>query len=209
MRIVCISDTHTQHGVAIPIGDVLVHAGDLSHSGEWSVIGRALRWMAQWPHPHKIFIAGNHDWAFQRRPEDLPLYLPEGVTYLQDSGIEIEGLKFWGSPWQPWFHDWAFNLRRGPDIAAKWELIPEDVDVLITHGPPFGIRDQLPGTGQSVGCKDLLRRLEELPRLKLHVFGHIHHGYGMELDAQGRRFANACICDEAYRPANRPITIDL
>ena len=209
MRIVCISDTHTQHGVAIPPGDVLVHAGDLTHSGEWPVIGKALRWIAKAPHPHKIVIAGNHDWAFQHRPDELPDYLPHGVTYLEDSGIEIGGLKFWGSPWQPRFHNWAFNLKRGPEIAAKWELIPDDTDVLITHGPAFGILDDLPGGGGGVGCKDLLRRVETLPRLRLHVFGHIHHGYGMVTDARGRHFVNACICDEVYRQSNRPIVVDL
>lgn len=172
-----------------------------------------MKWVAHYPHRHKLVIAGNHDWLFQNAPTDAAALIPDGVTYLQDSGMVIEGIKFWGSPWQPAFHDWAFNLNRGRVIAEKWKLIPDDTQVLITHGPPFGILDRLIETfgkpGSQVGCEDLTHRINALRSLRLHVFGHIHHSYGQETDWKGRIFVNASIVDENYRRAHPPIVIDL
>jgi len=128
--------------------------------------------------------------------------LERGITYLQDSGCEIEGVKFWGSPWQPWFFDWAFNLERGEQLRRKWALIPDDTDVLITHGPPAGILDLCPD-GRRVGCGDLRLRVEQIEPMA-HIFGHIHHSAGQVEPLVGRRtrFINAAICDESYLPTN-------
>jgi hypothetical protein len=99
------------------------------------------------------------------------------VTYLEDEGATLDGVRFWGSPWQPAFHDWAFNLPRGEPLAAIWRAIPPPVDVLITHGPPAGIGDRSPIGGRA-GCADLRARVAELaPRV--HLFGHIHQDGGV------------------------------
>jgi Icc-related predicted phosphoesterase len=102
--------------------------------------------------------------------------------------------------------DWAFNLQRGPALREKWALIPEGTDVLITHGPPFGILDWT-ARGERVGCEDLLEAVRRV-KPRLHVFGHIHEGYG-EHEQDGTRFVNASICTEAYQPTNAPIVVDV
>ncbi len=207
MRLVCVSDTHLRHDFTVPDGDVLIHAGDGTHLGEPREVEAWFSWLAALPHAHKVIIAGNHDFLFQRVPEMIPALLPKGVIYLQDSGVEIEGLKIWGSPWQPWFFDWAFNLERGPAIAKAWAKIPDDTEVLITHGPPADILDKVPN-GDHVGCEDLRARVKQLSKLKLHVFGHIHHSYGKRTIG-GVTYINASTCSEQYWPTNAPIIIDL
>lgn len=214
MRIVCISDTHNcNEQVAVPDGDLLIHSGDATITGTLHEIKLFNRWFASLPHPVKIFVAGNHDTLFEQRPDEAQALLDIGVIYLQDSAIELEGLKIYGSPWQPRFYDWAFNLMRGAELAEKWKLIPDEVDVLITHGPPNGILDLVPrqGWNEKTGCEELRKRVEEIAefgRLKLHVFGHIHCGYGVH-EELGVKFVNASICDEDYRPSNKPIIVDI
>lgn len=209
MRLVCISDTHNSHkAMNLPEGDVLIHAGDATGQGLTLEVERFLAWFASQPHAHKILIAGNHDWLFQRHPDMAAQLLAAhaGITYLQDSGVEIEGVKFWGSPWQPWFCDWAFNLpRKGSAIRETWNKIPLGTEVLITHGPPHGVLDQVHG-GQHLGCEELKIRLEAiLPRV--HIFGHIHDAYGVA-QSKATAYVNACSCDEEYRPTHRPIVLD-
>lgn len=208
MKIVAISDTHERHKlIALPDGDVLVHAGDITKKGSLEAIRDFADWMQQAPHKHKIVIAGNHDFCFEddRASEAEEILRQSGVIYLRDSGVTIAGIRFWGSPWQPWFFDWAFNLQRGDEIAEKWALIPEDTNVLITHGPPHEISD-CTVDGQNVGCEELAKRIEQLHYLKLHIFGHIHEGYGI-VKVGGVTYANASICDVRYRPVNAPLTL--
>ena len=141
MRIVCISDTHGMHRqIQVPEGDLLIHAGDSLARGTLDDLEDLDEWLGSLPHRHKIVIAGNHDWCFQDDPDDARKLLTN-AHYLQDNGLELEGLRFWGSPWTPVFFNWAFNLERGDAIAERWSLIPEKLDVLITHGPPAGILD--------------------------------------------------------------------
>jgi len=209
-RIVCLSDTHNCHEqIAVPDGDILIHAGDATIRGTIDEIVFFNEWFADLPHPHKIFVAGNHDWLFETSNRLARTLLDSSIHYLQDSSIEIENLKFYGSPWQPRFFDWAFNLMRGAELAEKWEFIPNDTDVLITHGPPFGILDEVPQkySVENTGCEEL-RKCVEKKRLKLHVFGHIHCGYGSAKNF-GVNFVNASNCDESYEPINPPIVIDL
>jgi Icc-related predicted phosphoesterase len=161
-------------------------------------------WLAGLPHPHKLVIAGNHDFCFERQPAESERLIKH-AHYLRDTGVTLAGLRFYGSPWQPWFFDWAFNLKRGPEIRAKWDLIPEGVDVLITHGPPAGHGD-LTTRGDRAGCADLLDALDRV-RPRLHVFGHIHEGYGQTL-AGATRCINASICNVNYAPANAAIVVD-
>jgi predicted phosphohydrolase len=130
MRLVLISDTHQRHDqLTVPDGDVLVHAGDFSTRGGVEEVARFNAWLGTLKHKHKVVIAGNHDFLFEREPT-LARSMLTNVTYLEDSGVTIEGLRFWGSPWQPRFFDWAFNLERGAPLTEKWNLIPTGVDVL-------------------------------------------------------------------------------
>lgn len=218
MRIVCISDTHLRQGFSIPDGDVLIHAGDGTSMGTQREVNHWLAWIAIQPHRKKIVVAGNHDYLFERDPELTALLMPDSIDYLQDSGTRFRGVKFWGSPWQPAFNGWAFNLPRGAELSEKWKLIPNDTDVLITHSPPFGILDRVCSQAQGIegykadvdvplGCEDLLCRVHAL-RPRLHVFGHIHDSYGTVTLGE-TIFVNACICDEGYKPTRQPIVIDL
>ena len=193
----------------LPDGDVLVHAGYMTGRGSLDEISAFMDWFAAQPHAHKVLIAGNHDFAFERSPEAAELLVPPGVTYLRDSGCVIDGVRFWGSPWQPWFHDWAFNLDRGPALGAKWALIPDDVQVLVTHGPRHGILDTVAWPrGARVGCEALAARIPSLGALRVHVFGHIHEAHGVEVTG-GVTYVNACVCDLGYAPANAPVCVDL
>ena len=206
MRIVCLSDTHDMHDqLVVPAGDILLHAGDATMMGTVAQITAFDAWLATQPHAHKVVIAGNHDWLFEKNPP-FARSLLRHATYLEDSLATVAGVRIWGSPWQPWFYDWAFNLQRGPEIAAKWAMIPEGIDVLMTHGPPAGILDRT-SRGDEVGCADLRRELGRIaPRL--HVFGHIHEAYGTA-EVDGCRFVNASNCSERYRPVQAPIVVDL
>jgi hypothetical protein len=154
---------------------------------------------------HFIFKRCNHDFCFERQNEAARRVLAH-AAYLQDDGLTIEGVSFWGSPWQPWFHDWAFNLPRGSALAEKWSLIPAQTDVLITHGPPMGHGDRT-FRGEAVGCRDLMERVLEV-RPQLHVFGHIHEGYGTTTQV-GITFANASVCDLRYRAVQAPLVFDV
>lgn len=203
IRIVLISDTHTYHDeVNVPDGDLLIHAGDATARGNIDEVSRFAQWFNALPHRHKIFVAGNHDWLYEKRPSLADTLVPS----LHDKSIEIEGLKIHGSSWQPEFFNWAFNLPRGRSLAEKWALIPDDIDILITHGPPHGILDETID-GRFVGCRDLLKAVKRV-KPKIHVFGHIHNGYGT-VEINGTRFVNASICDEQYRAINAPVVIDL
>jgi Icc-related predicted phosphoesterase len=180
-------------------------------------IAAAGMWLRKQPHKHKVFVAGNHDWMFQRNRTMALQLLNNGIigdgngkiSYLEDSGVTIEGLHIYGSPWQPTFFDWAFNLDRGAAIKHKWNLIPEGLDVLITHGPPLGIHDQsFPHLGsEHLGCEDLMAAVERA-KPKMHVFGHIHGGYG-KTQYENTLFINAAICNESYKPVNAPIVVEL
>ena len=206
-RVVCLSDTHSRDGFPVPDGDVLVHAGDLTDRGTQAEVVAANAWLGSLPHPHKVVVAGNHDFLFERQAA-LARSLVTSAVYLEDSEVTVAKLRIWGSPWQPCFRDWAFNLPRGEKLREKWAQIPEGLDVLITHGPPIGTMD-LTNTGESVGCEELRDRLAAMVRPpRLHVFGHIHEGYGV-LRTAAMISANASICDVGYRPVNAPLVFDL
>jgi len=204
VKIVAISDTHNLHShLAIPPGDILLHAGDISMDGKLDDVRHFDNFLAQLPHRHKIVICGNHDFCLEHTP-----FARESIRhgiYLQDEAVVVEGIKFYGSPWQPWFYDWAFNLPRGRPLAAKWAMIPDDTDILITHGPPLGHGD-MTSHGEKAGCADLLERIQQI-KPRFHVFGHIHEGYGITKDAH-TTYVNACSCTVDYRPTNAPIVFE-
>ena len=182
MRITFISDTHTKHEEItqhLPGGDLLIHAGDLMNSGRDSsdIISFASWFNKLSNYKHKVFIAGNHDRLFENEPEltkDLLTAYGPDLVYLQDKAFEVDGVKIYGSPWQPEFCNWAFNLpRNGEDLREKWFWIPNDTDILVCHTMPFGHCD---ATGNlNVGCELLRLRTDEL-RPKIFVGGHIHSG---------------------------------
>ena len=213
MKMTFISDTHGKHeyltskgmGNILGSGDVLVHAGDISNVGKSHEIKKFLDWFSNTDFTHKIFIAGNHDFGFELVSDIDPEYKEKGVHYLFDSEVIIDGVKFYGSPWQPEFYDWAFNLPRGEKLAEKWAMIPGNTDILITHGPAFGMLDWLP-SGSQVGCQDLFYRVMEV-QPKIHVCGHIHCAYGQKY-FNNVEFLNAAILNEKYTHENNPIKLE-
>jgi len=210
-KICFISDTHGLHRsmqYSVPKCDILAHTGDVSNVGEYSDVVRFLDWFIDQPAKHHVYIAGNHDWLFQigkeKRQDAIDRY--PLIHYLESSSVTLEGLKIYGDPHQPEFCNWAFNLPRGKKLKEKWDKIPEDTDVLLTHGPPMGILDEAPRGGR-VGCVDLLDRVYQV-NPKIHAFGHIHCEYGKEQKGS-TLFVNSSICNESYQPINEPILVEV
>lgn len=201
-----LSDTHNQHRSFKPEGgDILIHAGDVCGRGTYQEAIEFLDWYADQDYSHLVMIAGNHDFIFEEEPKLMAKECKDrNIILLNDSGIVIEGIKIWGSPVQPWFHDWAFNRQRGNDIKKHWDLIPLDTEILVTHGPPYGYGDKVSYSGfgmdPHVGCFDLLKQIEA-SEVKLHVSGHIHEGRGVEIRGDGKIFANVSSLDRRYYPA--------
>lgn len=206
IRVVCISDTHLQcRGVRIPNGDILVHAGDLTGSGTLDELSAEVAWLESLPHPHKVIIAGNHDFCFQVHPEEAKARCG-GLIYLQDEEAAVGGLRVYGSPWQPEFLGWAFGRERGEPLRQTWAAIPPGLDLLVTHGPPRTIGDRT-FAQDHVGCDDLLEATRRTAPT-YHVFGHVHEGYGMH--PRGPTIhVNASLLDLHYHPVNPPIVLDV
>ena len=189
MRITALSDTHMLHQqVEIPSADLLIFAGDMSVCRTIQDVAGFNEFLKRLPHRYKIVIGGNHDHLLAKAP-DLGRELLQDAIYLQDEEVVIEGIKFYGSPWQPIFNTGAcdaFALSRGKAMREKWALIPEDTDILITHVPPCGIMDE--DGGVSHGCSDLLETVQRI-RPGFHIFGHIHNHNGMQT-VDGTTFVN-------------------
>lgn len=198
LSITTMSDTHSHHqAFNLPGGDFLFHAGDQTGSGRLERAIEFLDWLQEQDYAHTVITPGNHDWCYEKQPDLMREECKKrGIHLLMDEGITLEGIKIWGSPVQPWFYDWAFNRERGHKIRKHWNMIPEDTEILVTHGPPMGILDLVP-RGENVGCRDLLRRILDIPSIKLHIFGHIHEGRGT-LEQGGRLFVNAANLDGNY-----------
>jgi Icc-related predicted phosphoesterase len=221
MKITFISDTHAKHNQvtsSLPGGDVLIHAGDISNKGYRTEIQDFIKWFSTIEnYTHKIFIAGNHDFGCQDEVlavQEL-LRLNPGSEYLYDDMFLIgdesadydDMVKVWGSPWQPEFYNWAFNLpRQGAELKEVWNMIPSDVDILITHGPPYGHLDYVAYSKQNVGC-ELLRDRIDLIKPKIHVFGHIHSSYGYKFDGT-THFFNVAVLDERYNFTQKPLSVE-
>lgn len=213
MRVVCISDTHCSWNLLdIPEADLLIHAGDIdlmygsSQAYDFSIWLNRLEQVK-----HKIVVAGNHDFYSEERDEDLRDCLwDSGVIYLRNQLATIDGIKIWGSPITPTFGEWANMAHRGKEIREYWDKIPKDIDVLVTHGPPYEILDEVvrrSGEIENVGCQDLLEYVNSI-KPKLHVFGHIHGSYGQK-KIGNTLFVNASVMDEEYSVVNKPIIVEV
>ena len=211
VKVVFISDTHN-HKIDpkdMPEGDLLIHSGDCSGRGSVADISKFNAWLGSIKSKYKkiIFVPGNHDFLFQHQPT-LAIEIMTNCEVLINKGCEFQGLKIWGSPITPTFGYWAFMRDRGSEIAEVWETIPKDTDILITHGPPFGILDGIPTIRggynfvEHVGCRALLEKVKEI-KPKIHCFGHIHEAHGTT-KKHGITFINASIMDGDYSPENSP-----
>jgi len=218
----------------VPQGDVLLHAGDFTQVGHPSKIKEFDSYLGKQSHKVKVVIAGNHDMTLDdefvknRRNDLLGRFgiskanfedvladnnvpssreLLKNCIYLLDSSINICGLNIYGSPWQPEFGDWGFNLPRGEACLEKWDKIPDDTDILMTHGPPIGHGDNC-FSGQRAGCVELLTTVQSRVKPKFHIFGHIHEAYGMTTDGF-TTYINASNCTLRYKPNNPAIVFDV
>ena len=212
MKLVCISDTHGDHQqVELPAGDVLIHCGDLTGHGTLEETREVMDWFGQQAFAHKLCIAGNHDTFMEAEPQMAAGFAEEaGVQLLNDSGCRIGGVNFWGSPITPRFMHWAFMRDPGAPIEAHWNLIPKNTDVLITHGPPKGIMDEIQRSDEqyeSTGCPSLLKRIGDVAPL-LHLFGHIHEGHG-RMDSGKLSYFNVSTMNKSYSIEHAPVCIEL
>lgn len=204
MKIVCISDLHNLYKhIDVPAGDMLIIAGDVSNTGKPEELIAFNAWLGTLPHKYKVMVAGNHDMWFERFPELARDLIPNVTHYLENSDVEIEGIKIWGSPVTPQFYYWAFMYDRDK-LDRLWQTIPA-CDILITHGPPAGILDRTI-EGDHAGCKSLFRHVKRVAP-KYHIFGHIHEGRGVHIE-DGTIFLNVSTCNRRYEPVNPPLCFD-
>ena len=219
MRITVISDTHTKHHQLtndLIGGDLIIHAGDISSMGYFEEIKDFCNWYESLnQYDASVFIAGNHDWGFQDNKVQINSLVDsyEWISYLEDSKLTFvnkeatEMCSIWGSPWQPEFYNWAFNLpRNGWELQEKWMRIPSDIDILVTHGPPYGILDVSSYGNVNAGCEVLLEAVK-VKKPKIHIFGHIHSGFGYQY-IDGTHYINASMLDERYNYTRKPLTFD-
>ena len=220
MKITVISDTHNkQHQITsqLPGGDLLIFAGDMTSMGSEYEVKEWMDWFYSLDHYEtKVCIAGNHDFLFEKHPDKIEGLLSEyksRIDYLQDSSLKLsipgvaDNVHIYGSPWQPEFYNWAFNLPKlGDELAEVWQKIPTDVDILVTHGPACGYLDCVVGRYENLGCELLTERILEV-KPKIHVCGHIHTGYGYIFNGD-THFFNAAVLDESYHYTQKPLTFD-
>lgn len=205
MLIDCISDLHG-YTPALLGGDILIIAGDLTARDTFEGYQKFMLWLTQQPYSCKVVIAGNHDGLIEKGKVTIP---SEGnIHYLCDSGMEFEGIKIWGSPYTPTFLNWFFMRKRGDEIKKHWDLIPTGVDIVVTHGPPYGIFD-VTADKVHVGCEDLRVAIQERVRPRIHCFGHIHEGGGRLSKVDGITYVNCSYVDEEYRPVYSSVRLEL
>lgn len=213
MKLVIISDTHNQHSmIRLPSGDVCIHAGDATGMGHEHELKAFIEWYSEQDFEHKIYVPGNHDIGLEHHYEERSKWFRDaGIIILNDESMIIEGHKIYGSPITPNFGRWAFMRARGEQIQQHWHKIPSDTDILVTHGPPHGVLDEVEDTWRSgiinTGCEMLWDRVQQVEP-KCHIFGHIHEGYG-SIKVGKTEFINASQLDERYNLVNTPIQRDL
>lgn len=228
MRLVAMADSHNKHRqLDVPDGDVVVHAGDFCRRGNAHEATDFLRWWADLPHKHKVLVAGNHDRCFERGHPKHPQLVKQANDighYLVDESVVIDGVVFYGSPWTPTFNNWAFMKDRGEAMRSVWDKIDPETDVLVTHGPPFGVLDKAPktygGSGglmgaphsgatikESVGCRELSTAIKRVSPAH-HIFGHIHESRG-DRRYNSTHCYNVTLLDGRYEHSYDPVVIDV
>jgi len=227
MRLTILSDTHTRHGLIpmsdLPGGDLLLHAGDIMNSGyNKNDIHDFCTWFNSLDqYEDKVFIAGNHDRMFENHPVESNIIVNNynNIVYLQDDDLVLYGdgpngdmpennIRIYGIPHTPEFYNWAFNVpRNSHQMQEIMNKIPDNVDILITHGPSYGVLDTVAGRmNEHLGCELLAERIEVI-KPKIHICGHIHSGRGYEFK-NGTHFFNASVLDEQYEYTQKPMTFD-
>lgn len=207
LKVVCTSDTHGLHrGLDIPDGDIFLYAGDFSMLGELKVLADFNEWLGQLPHKHKIMIAGNHDRCFENKNKDVARKILTNVTYLENSGCEVDGINIWGSPITSTLSFWAFAYTREVDRFPIWDKMPENLDILLTHTPPKNILD-FTTSCEHVG-DGLLNSYIAKNKPKYNIFGHIHESYGYK-EGSFTKFYNVSAVNEVYLLQNPPVVINI
>lgn len=212
MRLVILSDTHGEHeNINVPAGDVLIHCGDFScHGDERELVG-FVRWLSKISPKYgaTFVIAGNHDRQLEIDPSLADVF--GGVAeYLFNSSSNYRGWNFWGSCFTPAYNNWAFNLPKdGDELQKNWAQVPNNCDVLITHGPPYGVLDCVGYVKENVGCKWLRKRIEEV-KPKVACWGHIHEARGLNYwSIPGTVCINATNLNGRYELVHEPVVFDL
>jgi Icc-related predicted phosphoesterase len=215
IKIDCVSDLHMYFGPILPGGDVLVVAGDISYVGKSLDFMEFNHWLGEYTDKYKkiVVVPGNHDLGSETNPTFFKSLVPNATHYLLNEPANILGFRFYGSPITPTFMNWAWMADRGEPIKKYWDRIPKNTEVLITHGPAWGIMDECPDLNDStklvhVGCEELLKRIKKLTKLKAHIFGHIHECNGVKT-IDGVTYVNASIMTGDYQPTQPYHTIHL
>ena len=219
MKIVAIADTHEMHReLAVPNGDILIHAGDITYTGSLGALLDFNDWLGDLPHAYKIVIAGNHDRTLGQN-WTLGLKMFTNAIYLQNSGVEIQGLKIWGSPWTPAFGAMRdgltfYHAANGIEMKRVWAGMPKGLDILVTHGPPYGILDKVSRgvecNFQPEYCGDGMLAAKVIQKKpKYHIFGHIHEQHGKFKSDYGTTFLNASVVDEKYNLVYKPMVFHI
>lgn len=206
MIVTAFSDTHGHHrSLRLPQSDMLIFGGDAMTCGykEYELID-FLKWFHGQDSKHKIMIAGNHDryiennrGLFQDLLKDYP-----SITYLENSGAIINGLFIWGTPDSKEFCNWAFN-KNDEHLDKIFSAIPDDIDILVSHAPQYGVLDMLE-RGEQVGEKTLQKQFPRFTHIRYHVFGHIHCQYGQQ-NLPNYKALNVSVVNEQYELTNQPI----
>ncbi len=209
MKICIISDTHKKHwGLLLPDADMIIHCGDFTSRGKEQEVVDFMDWFSGLDQfKYKICIAGNHDWIFDAQQSLAKTLIPENVIYLEDSGIEIEGLKFYGTPVQKPFFNWAFN-RVEEKLKDHWGAIPNDTDVLITHTAPLSILDFSTYGNSHEGSPTLYDEVIDRIKPLVNTFGHFHTSRGSVV-LNGTTFINASVLNDNYDLVYEPMLIEI
>lgn len=215
IKVCCISDTHSKHNyLQMPEADILIFAGDISGYGDWQDLLRFNAWLAKIKDKYKAIFGtwGNHELQAEK-----DIYHAESIvsnaTILVDKTIEYNGLVIHGTPYTIEFFDWAFN-KKTSDMEEVWKKVPDNVNILISHQPPYGILDEVTdlkyNPEKNVGCKYLKQEIENrFKDLKLSVFGHLHMLGGQQRTINNTTFVNAAMLDDNYNPGRKPVVVEI
>lgn len=210
MKICIISDTHFRHNeLVLPAADAIVHCGDFSATGSHRDHFEFSKWFGSLPYKHKLVSPGNHDRYSEKQLHiSKAIFADNECELLVDELKVIDGKRMYFSPWTPRYGRWSWMRERGEDIKKVWDGIPENLDLLVTHGPPWGTLDISIYDAVHCGCEELMKAIEE-KKPRFHAFGHIHFYGGRVQEIGDTTYVNAAVCDESYHPNNNIVVIDL